>query len=149
MNKKEYTVSYPTYEVTHAFYSYRRYSSRSSTGQSDAVVSGTAYRNQGQVLQTVGGSGRGQDGSAADCRGSVSPSADVITLFKAKDASAASRIEEALTTVLDSIKDSTNDYAPEEYAKAKEAEVVNKDNFVYLVICSNTKDAQSVVEASR
>ncbi|MCR5837285.1 MAG: DUF4358 domain-containing protein [Lachnospiraceae bacterium] len=79
-------------------------------------------------------------------QGTVSPSADVLALFRAKDNAAASRIETALNTVLDSIKDSTKDYAPEEYDKTTKAEVVNDNNFVYLVICNKTEEAKNDIE---
>jgi hypothetical protein len=80
-------------------------------------------------------------------QGTVSPSADVLALFRAKDNAAASRIETALATVLDSIKDSTKDYAPEEYEKTTKAEVVNDGSFVYLVICNKTEDAKNDIES--
>ena len=82
-------------------------------------------------------------------QGSVSPSADVIALFRCTDDSSAKSVADSLQVVLDSIKESTKDYAPEEYEKASSAKVVNDGKFVSLVVCGNNKEAEAIVDNSK
>lgn len=75
----------------------------------------------------------------------ISPGIDTVALFNCKDASAAKKVQKGLNTLLDSLKDSTKDYAPEEYKKAENASVTKNGNFVYLVVCEKSDAANDVI----
>lgn len=88
---------------------------------------------------------------ASDCKdyvfyqSEVSPGIDTVALFQCNDKAGTARVAEGLETVLQSMKDSTVDYAPEEYAKAEKAKVKTDGTFVYLIICSDIAGAEDVI----
>lgn len=75
----------------------------------------------------------------------VSPGIDTVALFNCKDSSSTKSVKKRLENVLESQKQSTKDYAPEEYAKARKASVKVKGNLVYLIICKDINAAEKVI----
>ena len=75
----------------------------------------------------------------------TAPNADTVALFNCKDAKSAKEIADGLEIVLEDLKTTNKDYAPEEYAKASKSKVVTKNNFVYLVICDKLSEAKDVI----
>lgn len=88
---------------------------------------------------------------ASDCKdyvfyqSEISPGIDTVALFVCKDKNSAKNVAEGLQVILDSLKDSTKDYAPEEYDKALKAEVKTEGNFAYLIVCENISAAEEVI----
>ena len=76
----------------------------------------------------------------------VSPKADTIAMFKCKSKEAADEIAQKLEGYLSFMVDSTVDYAPEEYDKTKKTGVSTFDNFVELIITSDQKSSQAVLD---
>lgn len=75
----------------------------------------------------------------------TAPNADTIALFNCNDAKSAKKIAEGLEIVLEDLKTTNKDYAPEEYAKASKSKVVTKNEFVYLIICDKLSEAEDVI----
>lgn len=88
---------------------------------------------------------------ATDCndfvfyQSEISPGIDTVALFQCKNKAGAENVAAGLQVVLDSLRDSTLDYAPEEYDKAVKAEVKTKGNFVYLIICEKLSAAEDII----
>lgn len=75
----------------------------------------------------------------------TAPNADTVALFNCNDAKSAKKIAEGLEIVLEDLKTTNKDYAPEEYAKASKSKVVTKNEFVYLIICDKLSEAEDVI----
>lgn len=73
-------------------------------------------------------------------------SADQIVICEAVDAAAASRVEAAFETYLDSVKNSFKNYLPSEYAKMEGTEVQTSGNYVYYAVSSEADAIEDIFD---
>ena len=73
-------------------------------------------------------------------------SADQIVICEAVDAEAATRVEEAFSTYLNSVKNSFENYLPSEYAKMKDIQVQKSGNYIYYAVTSELDTVNSIFD---
>lgn len=72
--------------------------------------------------------------------------AETIIIMKVKDRNDMAGIEECLQMVLEEKKNEMEDYIPEQFAIVDKSKVVEKDNYIWLVISENAEAITDIIE---
>lgn len=71
--------------------------------------------------------------------------ADEIAMFKVKDKESVVTIRSLIQDRVDDLKIRYKDYKPEEMKKLEDALILDKGNYVFLVVCSDNSKAKSII----